>query len=66
VPQIDVLTKGLNDARTAVVTGKQTAKDALTQQNAVVNAAIQAGRVAFAALNDDADVTMNFDDVWAF
>ncbi|HEY8742519.1 MAG TPA: hypothetical protein VIU62_05445 [Chloroflexota bacterium] len=66
VPQIDVLTKGLNDARTAVVTGKQTAKDALTQQNQVVNAAIQAGRVAFAALNHDDDVTMNFDDVWAF
>jgi len=66
VPQIDVLTKGLNDARTAVVTGKQTAKDALQQQNQVVNAAIQANRVAFAALNNDDDVMMNFDDVWAF
>jgi hypothetical protein len=61
-----VLTKGLNDARTAVVMGKQTAKDALQQQNQVVNAAIQANRVAFAALNNDDDVMMNFDDVWAF
>jgi multiple sugar transport system substrate-binding protein len=66
VPQIDVLTKGLNDARTAVVTGKQTAKDALTQQNQVVNAAIQASRVALAAFNRDDEVAMNFDDVWAF
>jgi hypothetical protein len=38
----------------------------LQQQNQVVNAAIQANRVAFAALNNDDDVMMNFDDVWAF
>jgi len=65
IPQINILNKALNDARDAVVMGKQTASEALKQQNQIVNSAIQDNRVALAGWEDD-DVVMSFDDAWAF